>query len=88
MSKKNKIEVKLMDGNTLAKPNQIDMDSHKAILKEAEQEVKGNCKIVSRLDHPVVIPYGNYELRISPRATLRVDSSLLPDKLPTGITKI
>lgn len=45
--------------------------------------------LASRVNHPVVIEYGEGHLRVSPRTVTKpVLRRLLPDRMPDGITFI
>lgn len=45
--------------------------------------------LVSRVDHPVVIQYGEEHLRLSPRGqTKALIRRLLPAELPPGVTYV
>ena len=46
-------------------------------------------KLVSRLDHPVIITYKKEGVRVSPRAVLRdIDISKVKQPLPKGLTYV
>lgn len=87
---RNKIELKLMRGN-VAKSNQTppDLDNYNKLVKlgrEAE-ETKEPALIISLVDYPVVLKYGEFELRVSPRSRLKIGDHNKLDKnsLPKSI---
>lgn len=85
---KNKIEVKLIRGNNINSQMQLDMVEYKRMVKEGEKTEKAirPALLISRLDHPEVVKYGDTHIRISPRVNERIgDVEKLPEKLPVGI---
>lgn len=69
----------------------IDKSEESPVISTEKEEAKkkvssGRALLLSKLDYPVDIQYGDAIIRVSPRAKLIInDSSLLPNKLPHGI---
>lgn len=86
---KNKVEIKLADGNrkkSVVTPP--DMKLYKRQVEEGKKNVNPTnpALLISRLDHPEMIQYGDGKIRLSPRASTKVpDRNLLQEDLPRGV---
>ena len=73
--KKNSVDVKLISGNKkISKSSEPDVESYNKLLKEGS-ETENSVRpavIISRVDHPVDVKYGDRTIRVSPRAQLEV----------------
>ena len=87
---RNNIELKLIRGNHVAaKTPAPDFKRHKELVAmgaEVEEEINP-ALVISLVDHPVVIQYGEFEIRLSPRARVRVadHGKLDKDNLPKSV---
>ena len=84
---KNKIEVKVIQGNNVSKSTVLDMDEYAAKVKEGATPEKTPRVgwLISRLDYPVIVSYGKNDIRVSPRSVLKVGDVEKVGKLPKGV---
>ena len=90
MNKKNSIKVGLIDGNTFGeneKPN-VELLNEKVKEGSKTEEVIKPAIIISKVDYPITLAYGNSTIRVSGRAKEKVAdyTKLDMDKLPSGIS--
>ena len=88
MAKKNNIKVGLIDGNSIGeneKPN-VELLNEKVKEGSVADIVVKPALLISTIDYPVVISYGENKIRLSGRAREKIaDYSKLGD-LPSGVT--
>lgn len=85
---KNSVKVGLIRGNSVSKTTKPDIQLYKqqvAAGKKPEVAIR-KALIGSRLDHPIVLKYGEGHLRLSPRGQLTIgDFDKLQKNLPKGV---
>ena len=70
--------------------NKTEEENTNLVNEEKKVIVKNNrkVKLISRLDFPVTIDYGNSKKRLSPRHNEILEFNKLPQDLPVGIKLI
>jgi hypothetical protein len=89
MAKKNKISVGLIRGNNISTEAKPDVELFNELVKigkEAE-EIVDPVLLISRVDYPITVKYGDRMIRVSPRSQLKVADGSLLGELPNGIYK-
>jgi len=74
VKQKNDIDVKLIQGNLISNPTKPDVELYKELVEKGKivEEVVHPALVISRLDYPVVLNYGESKIRLSPRSILKV----------------
>lgn len=69
--------------------NDKNIEKEKLVIDETPKQIKANrkVKLISRLDYPVIINYGNSKKRLSPRHNEILELNKLSE-LPDGIKLI
>lgn len=86
--KKSEISVGVIRGNNISNTTKPDVDLFKSLVKEGSkiEEAVKPALLISILDYPINIEYGDAVIRLSPRAKLKVgDYRKLPSKLPASV---
>jgi hypothetical protein len=89
--KRNTIKVGLIKGNEskISKTDEVSVKSFNETLEKGKQtdEIIQPCLLISRLDYPVDISYGDSVIRLSPRAKEKLGdvNKIKNEKLPNGI---
>lgn len=87
---KNSIELRLIRGNErqISNHTKPDVESYKRLVERGgleEKTVKPGL-LISRVDKPVTLKYGEDEIRLSPRGQEKVaDVNKLENPLPNGL---
>lgn len=87
MAGKNNVKVGLIDGNSEAESVS---EEKKAVLENAskKEDIPKDAQkglIISVVDHPITIKYGNSKIRLSGRANEPVDDISKLGELPKGV---
>lgn len=87
--KKNKIDVNLIRGNNISKTTKPDVELFNKLVEEGSKVEKqiNPALLISRLDYPENVKYGDRTIRMSPRANVKIADAnkIKSEGLPKGI---
>ena len=88
MAKKNSIKVGLIDGNSIGENEKPNVDLLNEMVKEGSlvEDIIKPALLISTVDFPVVVSYGEHKIRLSGRAREKVADHSKLGELPSGIT--
>ena len=80
MVKRNTVQVKLIQGNEISNEKKPDIQSFKELVEKGSktEEIKKPGLLISRVDYPITVKYGDDVIRVSPRSKLKIANT---DKL-------
>jgi len=72
--KRNEIKVQLMEGNNISNDKKPDIESFDELVKKGSlpDKISRPGFIISKVDYPITVEYGDDQIRVSPRARLQV----------------
>lgn len=84
------IKAEILDGNTIEKKEVVNKSDRQLIEEKKvyahKKEIRKNIGwVISRLDEPKNIKYDGQDIRVSPRAKVKVADHTLLGKLPVGL---